>query len=67
MSTGSLGLTFAGLHTLKPAVTELSIADASIVFIPGTSMSATTDSTGFLERAAVWTYYYCQCYVWGHE
>ena len=46
----NLGLTFAGLQALKPAV---SVAGTSTILIPSPARSATTDSPGFLERAAV--------------
>ena len=51
----ALKLTFAGLHTLKPAVTSVSVDGTSAVLIPSTAGSATTDSTGFLKRTALWT------------
>ena len=52
----NLGLTSTGLHALKPAVTEVVVACTSTILIPSTARSATADSSGFLERAAVWTH-----------
>ena len=48
----SIGLTFAGLHALKPPVVSVSVTGGSAFFIPSTAGSATTVSAGFLERAA---------------
>ena len=53
----SLGLTFADRDALKPPVTSVAVADTSAVLIPSTVRSATTSSTGFLERAALWARY----------
>ena len=50
-----LGLTFAGLHALKPPVINDSVAGTSAVLKPSTARSATTESAVFLERAAFWT------------
>ena len=50
----SLELTFAGLHALKPPVINVSVAGTSTVLKPSTTRSATTDSAGFPERAALW-------------
>ena len=50
-----LELTFAGLHALKPFMINISVACTSALFIPGTARSATTDSAGFLEYAALST------------
>ena len=50
----TLGLTFAGLRALRPAVINVFVANTSTIFIPSTARSATTDSAGFLERAALW-------------
>ena len=50
----SPGLTFAGLHALKPPVIDVSVAGTSAVLKPSTARSATTDSAGFLEGAALW-------------
>ena len=47
-------LTFAGLGSLKPHVTNVSVAGASAILIPSTARSATTDSTGLLKLAARW-------------
>ena len=47
-----LELTFASLHALKPAVTNVSVARTSAVFKPSTARSATAVSAGFLECAA---------------
>ena len=51
----SLELTFAGLDALKPFVTSVSVVGTAAILIPSTARSATTDSAGFLERAALWT------------
>ena len=53
----NLGLTFASFHALKPAVAHVSVAGTSTILIPSTARSATTDSPGFLERAAIRTYH----------
>ena len=53
----SLELTFAGLHSFKPPVINISIASTSTVLKPSTVRSATTDSAGFLERATFWTHH----------
>ena len=50
----SLGLTFAGLNAVKPPVISVSFAGTSAVLIPRTARCATTNSAGFLERAALW-------------
>ena len=48
-------LTFAaGLHALNPPVLHVSVPSSSAVLEPSTARSATTDSPGFLERAALW-------------
>ena len=49
-----LALTFAGFNALKPPVVSVSVASTSAILIPSTTRSATTDSAGFLERAALW-------------
>ena len=49
----SLELTFAGLHALKPLVTNVCIACTSTVLKPSTTRSTTTHSPGFLERPAL--------------
>ena len=49
----NLELTFADLRAFKPPVINISVADTSAILIPSTARSATTDSTGFLERAAL--------------
>ena len=36
---------------------RVSVAGTSAFFIPSTVRSTTTDSTGFLERAALWAHY----------
>ena len=46
-------LTFAGSYTFKPPVINDSVPCTSTVLEPSTSRSATTDSAGFLERAAL--------------
>ena len=50
-----LELTFAGLHALKPFMINISVACTSALFIPGTARSATTNSAGLLEYAALST------------
>ena len=49
-----LELTCAGLHALSPSVLRVSATGASTVLVPSTTSSATTDSAGFLKRAALW-------------
>ena len=51
-------LTFAGLHALNPPVLHFSVPGSSAVLKPGTARSATTDSTGFVECAALRTCHY---------
>ena len=63
----NLGLTFASLHALKPAVIHVSVAGTSTIIIPSTTRSATTDSPRFLERAAVWTYHHRRGDAWRSE
>ena len=46
-------LTFAGFNALRPAVVKASAVDTSTVLVPSTTRSATTDSSGFLEHAAL--------------
>ena len=48
-------LTFAGLHTLRPGVTTVSVAATSAVLVPSTAGSATAGSAGFLEDTALAT------------
>ena len=62
-----LELTFAGVHAVEPAVGHVSVASASTSLVPGTAWSATTDSTRFLERGAVWTYLNRRGDVWCSE
>ena len=50
----NLELTVASLDALKPPVTNVPVADTSTILKPSTARSATTDSAGFLERAALW-------------
>ena len=50
----SLQLTFASLNALKPPVINVSVAGTPAVLKPSTTRSATTDSAGFPERAALW-------------
>ena len=50
----NIGLTCAGLHTLKPHVIHVSVADTSAVLKPSATRSATTNFAGFLERPALW-------------
>ena len=46
-------LTLAGLHASRPAVINIVVANSSAVLEPSTPGSATTDSAGFLECAAL--------------
>ena len=48
----SLELTVAGLDALKPSVTYVDVTGTFLK--PSTARSATTDSAGFLEGAALW-------------
>ncbi len=48
-----LGLTFAGLDTLKPTVISVSVARTSAILEPSTAGSATTDSAGLGKHAAL--------------
>ena len=52
LHAGNTELTFAGLHSLKPPVINISVADTSTVLVPSTARSATTDSAGLLKLAA---------------
>ena len=52
-----IGLTFAGLHALKPAVISVAVAGTSAVFIPSTSRSTTTGSGGVLECTTLWAHH----------
>ena len=54
----SLVLTFAGLHTLSPSVINILVAGTATVLKPSTPRGTTTDSAGFLERAALWARHY---------
>ena len=56
LHASSLELTFAGLHALNPAVIGVSVARTPALLKPSTARSATTDSTGFLERVALWAH-----------
>ena len=47
-------LTFAGRHAVNPLVINIFVASTSAVLKPSTARSATTDSAGFLKRAALW-------------
>ena len=49
----SLGLTFAGGHSLRPPVINVPVAGTSAVLKPSTAWSATAVSAGFLECAAI--------------
>ena len=53
----TVGLTFAGLRALRPAVTDVFVANTSAFLEPITARSATTNSTEFLERATVLTHH----------
>ena len=52
--TSNIELTFAGLHAIRPDVTDVPVVGSSAVLKPSTTRSATTDSAGFLEYAALW-------------
>ena len=49
----ALGLTFAGLHAFRPHVINIVAEKSSTALEPSTARGATTDSAGFLERAAL--------------
>ena len=49
-----LALTFASFGALRPPVISVSVTDTSTTLIPSTSKSATADSAGFRELAALW-------------
>ena len=53
----NIELTFAGLHALRPPVISVPVAGTSTVLKPSTARSATTDSAGFPERAALWAHH----------
>ena len=57
MSLLALELTFAGLHAFRPPVIDIFVANSSTLFEPSASRSATTDSTGFLERVTLWAHH----------
>ena len=61
-----LELTFAGLHAIKPLVINVSVPGTSALLKPSTARSATTDSAGFLERAALWARHHFsdRCHAW---
>ncbi len=52
-----LELTFAGIHAFRPPAINISVADSSAVLEPSAARSATTDSAGFPEHAALWARY----------
>ena len=52
-----LELTFADLDALRPPMTSVSVAGTSTIIKPSTARSATTDSAGFPERAALWAHH----------
>ena len=49
----NIELTFASFHALEPAVIKFALSSASAILVPSTTRSATTGSSGFLERATV--------------
>ena len=51
----SLERTFASRRAVGPTVTNFPVTDTSTILKPSAARSATTDSAGFLERAASWT------------
>ena len=48
-------LTFAGMQAFDPRVLDVCVAATATHFKPSTTASATTDSTGLLEGAALGT------------
>ena len=56
MSIRAVGikLTFTRLHSLRPHVINVSVAETPAGFIPGSPRSAATDSAGSLKLAALW-------------
>ena len=54
LHASNLELTFTRLGAHHPRVFNLSVASTSTLPIPSTARSTTTDSAGFLERAAFW-------------
>ena len=54
-------LTFAGLGSLKPHVTNVSVAGASAILIPSTARSATTDSAGLYKISTFWARHCIRC------
>ena len=66
-SAANSGLTFAGIHPFEPTVIHVPISSTSAGLVPSTVWSATTGSTGFLERAALWAYKYSYDCNWGGE
>ena len=55
MHAASFELTCADLHAFKPRMSNDFVADSPAVLIPSTARSATTDSAGSFERAALLT------------
>ena len=53
----SLERTFASHRAVGPPVINVPVADTSTILKPSTTRSATTDSAGFLERAASWAHH----------
>ena len=52
----AIGLTFTGIHTVKPTMTHIYVASTSTITIPSTTRSAAADAPRFLERAALGAY-----------
>ena len=50
----NLELTFTSPGALKPPMINVPVAGTPAILKPSTARSATTDSAGFLERAAPW-------------
>ena len=50
----SLERTFASHRAVGPTVTNFPVTDTSTILKPSTTRSTTTDSAGFLKRAASW-------------
>ena len=49
----TFGLTFAGLHALRPPVINVSVAGTPAVLEPSTPRSATTKSAGLFKLTAL--------------
>ena len=54
----ALELTFADINALRPTVIDVPVTGTPAVLIPSTARSATTASSGFPERAALWAHHH---------